>query len=297
MTLAAHERLQVRVPLLLLSATAWILLRVEPSGTVMPTHHIAAMQGMVPMQGVTRSVSLDRVLAHSSPASLALGWALMLAAMMLPLLSAPVRHVRARSFAQRRARAIMLFIMGYAMIWMAAGVVLLALSVVVQLIPLESSLLVALVAFIALVWQCSPVKQRCLNRGHAHPELAAFGAAGDIDALRFGFRHAVWCVGSCWALMLLPLLVSHGHIPVMAAVALWLAAERLDRPLTPRWRLRGPGKAMRIAVAQARMRVQRSESNHKRRLRAERSKRTVTRHQNDSDASRLSVTTDRPPRC
>lgn len=257
MTPAAHERLQVRVPLLLLSATAWILLLVEPSGTA-PTHHMAAMQDMAPMQEATPSVSLDMVLAHSSPASLALGWALMVAAMMLPLLSAPVRHVRARSFAQRRARAIMLFIIGYAMIWMAAGVVLLALSVAMQLIPLESSLLVALVALIALVWQFSPVKQRCLNHGHAHPELAAFGAAGDIGALRFGFTHAVWCVGSCWALMLLPLLVSHRHIAVMTAVALWLAAERIDKPLTPRWRVRGPGKAARIAVAQARMRVQRS---------------------------------------
>jgi hypothetical protein len=55
--------------------------------------------------------------------------------------------------------------------------------------------------------------------------------------------------------MLLPLLVSHGHLAVMAAVALWLAAERLDRPLTPRWRWRGPGKGVRMAVAQARMRA------------------------------------------
>jgi predicted metal-binding membrane protein len=256
MTPAAHERLQVRVPLLLLSATAWIVLLVEPNGTAMPSHHMAAMPHMTPIQGVTQSASVDMVLAHSSPASLALGWALMLAVMMLPLLSAPVRHVRARSFAQRRARAITLFIIGYAMMWMAAGVVLLALSAIMQLIPLESSLLVALITLIALVWQCSPIKQRCLNHGHAHPELAAFGTAGDIDALRFGFTHAVWCVGSCWVLMLLPLLVPHGHIAVMAAVTLWLAAERLDRPRTPRWSWHGPSKAARIVIAQARMRVQ-----------------------------------------
>jgi predicted metal-binding membrane protein len=179
----------------------------------------------------------------------------MLAAMMLPLLNAPVRHVRARSFAQRRARAITLFVIGYAMIWMAAGVVLLTVSVVIHLIPLESPLLMASIALVALVWQCSPVKQRCLNYGHTHPALAAFGAAADIDALRFGLTHGVWCVGSCWALMLLPLLVSHGHLAVMAAVALWLAAERLNKPLTPRWHLRAPSKAARIAVAQARMRA------------------------------------------
>jgi predicted metal-binding membrane protein len=255
MTPAAQERLRVRVPLLLFSATAWSLLLVLSSGTAMPTHHMTTTPSVTPMHGATRPVSLNMALAHSSPASLALGWAVMLAAMMLPLLNAPVRHVRARSFAQRRARAVILFVIGYATIWMAAGATLLAVSVVIQMIPLESSLLMASVALTALVWQCSPVKQRCLNHGHVHPELAAFGAAADIGALRFGFTHAVWCVGSCWALMLLPLLVSHGHLAVMAAVALWLAAERLDRPLTPRWRWRGPGKGVRIAVAQARMRA------------------------------------------
>jgi predicted metal-binding membrane protein len=254
MTPAAYERLQVRIPLLLLSTTAWILLLVQPSGTRMPVHHMATMQNMAATHQATRPVSLD-ALAHSSPASLALGWALMLTAMMVPLLNAPIRHVYARSFAHRRARAITLFILGYAMIWMATGVVLLALSMVIPLIPVQSFLLVASVALITLVWQCSPAKQRCLNQRHVHPELAAFGAAGDIGALRFGVTHAVWCVGSCWALMLLPLLISHGHLVIMAAVALWLAAERLDRPLAPRWRWRGPGKATRIAIAQARMRL------------------------------------------
>jgi predicted metal-binding membrane protein len=113
----------------------------------------------------------------------------------------------------------------------------------------------ALMTIIAIVWQFSPVKQRCLNRCHAHGELAAFGPAADVDALRFGLTHGVWCVGSCWALMLLPLLVSSGHVAMMAAVSLWLFAERLDTPTLPRWRLRGPGRAAHLAIAKARMRL------------------------------------------
>jgi hypothetical protein len=62
----------------------------------MPTHHMTTTPSVTPMHGATRPVSLNMALAHSSPASLALGWAVMLAAMMLPLLNAPVRHVRAR---------------------------------------------------------------------------------------------------------------------------------------------------------------------------------------------------------
>ena len=192
------------------------------------------------------------LLAHNSLTSLAAGWALMLVAMMGPLLSAPLRYIWAVSFAYRRARAIVLFIAAYTTVWMVAGAVLLALALVVRLVAPESMVLPALM-IVALVWQYSPAKQRCLNRGHAHPELAAFGPAADFAVLRFGLKHGAWCVGSCWALMLLPLLVSHGHVAAMAVVTLCLAAERLDRPMPPSWRMRGPGKAVRIALAQARM--------------------------------------------
>src|SRR5207302_4436620 len=137
--------------------------------------------------------------------------------------NAPVRHVRLRSFTHRRARSTVLFVAGYAAIWIAAGGVLLAIELAVKLLAAQSYLPVGGVVLIASVWQVSPIKQRCLNRCHAHTELAAFGAAADLDALRFGLAHGVWCVGSCWALMLLPLVVSGGHIAVMAGVSLWLA--------------------------------------------------------------------------
>ncbi|WP_167480726.1 DUF2182 domain-containing protein [Mesorhizobium waimense] len=42
--------------------------------------------------------------------------------------------------------------------------------------------------------------------------------------------HGVWCVGSCWALMLLPLLVSHGHVATMAAGGGVVAIHRTFRP-------------------------------------------------------------------
>ena len=71
--------------------------------------------------------------------------------------------------------------------------------------------LVAAVFFIGLAWQCSPAKQVCLNRCHALRELAAFGRAADTDALIFGATQGVWCAGSCWAWMLLPLLLPGGR--------------------------------------------------------------------------------------
>lgn len=244
MTPAARERLRVRVPVLCGSAVAWILLLAAPGGAGLHAHCSPA--------------SLDLLLAHNPPAALALGWVLMLVAMMGPSLIAPVRHVRDRSFARRRARAVALFVAGYVSIWLAAGAVLLALALAGRLVAPESLVPVALVALVALVWQASPAKQICLNRCHAHAELPAFAPAADVAALRFGLTHGIWCAGSCWALMLLPLLVSRGHLAVMAAVTLWLLAERLERPAPPGWRWRGPGKAVRLVAAQSRLRLQRS---------------------------------------
>ena len=112
----------------------------------------------------------------------------------------------------------------------------------------------------AFVWQCSPIKQRCLNRSHNRRELAAFGIAADLDALRFGITHGAWCVGSCWALMLFPIMVSQGHIAAMAAVSFVMLSDRLEQPRPLRWRLRVPGKLMRIVVPQTRIRLQGMQS-------------------------------------
>ena len=114
---------------------------------------------------------------------------------------------------------------------------------------------VAGVALIALFWQFSPIKQRCLNRCHAHPELAAFGAVADFHAFRFRITHGIRCAASCWALMLFPMLLPHGPVVAMATVAVLIFRERLEHPRPPCWRLRGLGKMARIVVAQARIRL------------------------------------------
>jgi predicted metal-binding membrane protein len=227
--------------MLALTAAAWILLVAEPRGSAL-AHCAVAMPAS--------EASFRMLLALNPPASLAIGWMLMLAAMMLPLLIAPVRHVYNSSFARRRGRAIALFVLGYALLWMAAGVMLMALALALRLIASESFLPIVLALTIAILWQFSPWKQRSLNRCHSHRALAAFGCAADIDALRFGLTHGIWCVASCCGLMFLPLLISRGDKVAMIAVSAWMLAERLERPMPPRWRVRGPGTALRMLVAQ-----------------------------------------------
>jgi predicted metal-binding membrane protein len=195
------------------------------------------------------------LLAMNPVSSMTAGWALMLVAMMSPTLIAPVHHVIKRSFKRRRPRSVALFLFGYAAVWMAAGAVLVTATLMLNLLAPPSYLPVVGLGIVALVWQCSPMKQRCLNRGHNHSELAAFGFAADLDALRFGIIHAVWCVGSCWALMLLPMLLVEGHLTAMAAVTFLIISERLEHPRPLSWSLRFRGKLMRILIAQTRIRL------------------------------------------
>lgn len=246
----ARELARVRNPVLLISAAAWILLLVEPGNMLMLAHCPAMSYGAMPVWA-----SFQMLLATNPPASLAAGWVLMLVAMMTPVLISPVSHIRLRSFTYRRARSIALFVAGYAAIWMALGGVLPAIELAVRLFAPQSYLPAAGVVLIGLVWQFSPIKQRCLNRCHAHTELAAFGAAADFHVLRFGMIHGIWCAGSCWALMLFPMLLPRGHVVAMATVAGLIFSERLEQPMPPCWRRRGCGKAIRIVIAQARIRL------------------------------------------
>jgi len=212
-----------------IAAAAWGVLALSAGGVVLPAFCAPAALWGPP------ALSLDLALTLNPPATLAAGWALMLAAMMPPLIAAPLRHIRARSPARQRARAMLSFAAGYAAAWMAAAAALQAAALAARLAAPGSLLPLAVAAAIALLWQVSPAKQSCLKR------LAAFGGASDRDALRFGLAHGGWCVGACWALMLLPPLVLRGHLPAMAAVALLLFAERLDRPAPLARRRRVPG--------------------------------------------------------
>src|SRR5215471_4379204 len=80
--------------------------------------------GALAWSTVPPSVLLDLALLLNSPGQLALGWALMVVAMMLPLAIAPIWHVRERSFARRRGRSTALFVAGFVAVWLAAGFIL-----------------------------------------------------------------------------------------------------------------------------------------------------------------------------
>lgn len=257
MTPEARQRRRIRTPVLAITAIGWLAVlavhAIPPSASGhdmpgMPMGH--DMAGMVMPSGST----MDRHSPTGFPGSALgwlTGWPLMLVAMMSPLLIPALRHVYARSLPSRRWRALALLSAVYLGIWSAAGELLQAMAAALHSV-VQGGAAFTFGLLTVLVWQLSPVKQRCLNRRSAHPPIAAFGRAADLDVARFGCVHALWCVGSCWVLMLLPLLAGGWHLIVMAVVSAWIWAEPFDTPRVPSWRLRLPVRAARIVAATAR---------------------------------------------
>lgn len=248
MRMTDRERTRLNILILFVSAMSWLMLLLNPGSLMSIAHCPVTESGVSP-------ASFRMMLEMNPVSSFMAGWILMLVAMMSPTLIAPIRHVRERSFKRRRARSVTLFVISYAAVWTAAGVVLLAMTLMLNLLFGQSLVPAILVGMTALIWQCSPIKQRCLNRGHNHSALAAFGSAADREALRFGMTHGIWCVGSCWALMFFPMLLSHGHFVAMAVVTYIMTSERLEHSKPLGWRWRFSGKLWRIAVSQTRMRL------------------------------------------
>jgi predicted metal-binding membrane protein len=167
---------------------------------------------------------------------------LMIVAMMAPMTLQPLCHIRISSFSDRHGRSVALFLVAYAAVWLAGCFALKALEVLMASVArgvADAYLLSGTAALAACVWQVSPFKQWCLNQCHDYPPLAAFGWQADLDLVRFGLKHGLWCFGSCWALMLFAGSLSQWHLAGMAIVALIMFCERLEPPLRPAWRIRG----------------------------------------------------------
>src|ERR1700749_190777 len=104
------------VPFGALILTAWMGLASGGSLFSLPVFCSAASWHALPL-----SASFDLALISQSFGALAFGWAVMVVAMMLPLAIVPLWHVRERSFASRRTRSMLLFVVGFIAVWMMTG--------------------------------------------------------------------------------------------------------------------------------------------------------------------------------
>jgi len=252
MGLSKNNRKAINGVILGLSIVTWILLLINPG-------HITSIEHCCVSDSGPSKASLQMLLEMNPVSSLLIGWGLMVIAMMLPKLIFPIQHIYATSLRRHRFLLSILFVFGYMAVWMVVGIFMIAAILGVHLLAPNSYLPAIGLGIIALVWQFSPIKQRCLNRGHDHWTLAAFGGAAFRDALLFGLMHGIWCVGSGWALMMLPMLMPKGHNIAMVLVTFIMISEHLEHPQIPRWRINFRGKLFRIIIAQTQIKLKQAQ--------------------------------------
>jgi predicted metal-binding membrane protein len=165
------------------------------------------------------------------------GWTAMTVAMMLPT-SVPLIAMFAvivRDRPQRTALAA-LVALGYLVVWTGAGVIAYALVVVLQAaadnVPWLNANPWAVGSAACVVggaFQFSTIKYACLDRcrsifGFINEHWS--GKRERRDAFRLGLHHGLFCVGCCWALMLVMITLGAGHLGWMLALGTVMALEK-----------------------------------------------------------------------
>jgi len=174
------------------------------------------------------------------------GWVVMTVAMMLPT-TLPLLAIFARMTEGTAGRGLLLalVIVGYLTTWTAFGLIAHAadsgLHAFVRSDPFLSVngwIVSVIVLAIAGLFQFSRLKYHCLEKCRTPFSFINEhwrGRAKRWRSFRLGLHHGLFCVGCCWAIMLLMFLVGTGSLGWMLAIAAVMAIEKntaWGRPLS-----------------------------------------------------------------
>jgi predicted metal-binding membrane protein len=165
------------------------------------------------------------------------GWTVMVVAMMLPTTLPIIStfHTIAGTRGDRFS-LVGLVVAGYIITWASFGVIIyltyLLLHWLVNSTPVlkdNSWAAVPSLLILAGFFQFTSLKYRCLDKCRSPFSFVIEhwqGRKYKWLALRLGIDHGIFCVGCCWALMLLMFIVGFGSVGWMFVLALIMAIEK-----------------------------------------------------------------------
>ena len=200
--------------LVVVTAAAWLSMLGSPMGSDMAGMEMA----MAPTPG-------DGI-------AFVVAWAIMMVAMMLPsampMIGLYAAMQRDAASAVRIA-AIASFAVMYVVLWAVTGVPIYFASVALMAIaPTTLAYTIAGVLFVAGVFQLSPFKQVCLR--HCRSPLGfllGHWREGWRGGMAMGWAHASYCLGCCWALMVVLVVAGAMGLPWVLLLACVVAAEKI----------------------------------------------------------------------
>ena len=164
-----------------------------------------------------------------------------MAGMMLPsaspLLLLYARRMQADAGRERAALRLIALAAGYLLVWVAFSVAATALQrmlggwfLLTPMLEMASPRAEAVLLLVAGVYQFTPAKRACLRACRSPMSFVMRRSGGGTGAaLRLGLEHGAYCLGCCWALMLL--LFAGGIMNLSVIVA--LTAVVLLEKMTP----------------------------------------------------------------
>jgi predicted metal-binding membrane protein len=168
-------------------------------------------------------------------------WAVMMAAMMLPaawpMLAMYGTFSERQQPGLRHSSHLYLFAGGYVLVWALYSVLatilqrtLAGLLLLSPMMELASPTASAAFLILAGVYQMTPLKRVCLRLCRS-PISFLFGhwRPGSLGALWMGLAHGAYCVGCCWALMLLLFVGGVMNLYVIAALTTLVALEKITQ--------------------------------------------------------------------
>lgn len=238
MTASLERRVTIAVSALLLAwaALAWVL----------TAHAATQMSGMVLGLGQLGTRLPD---AMSAPVFAGM-WLTMMVAMMFPAIGPMVvAHRMVTSQRGESWTSTLAFVVGYIVLWTAAGAAPFAALIALGNLPSADSAsswigqFAGTILIVAGAYQFTPLKSVCLRTcrtplGFILTHGFRSGASG---ALRTGIVHGAFCLGCCWALMAILIVVGLMNLAWMAALSAVFLLEK-------NWR-RGVGLSRLIGVS------------------------------------------------
>lgn len=206
-------------------AAAWaVALAAEISGRGSALHHDALVEGGLPL--------------WASLAVFLMAWQVMIAAMMLPSSLPFITLFNRTAAAQPRAGLVQASLAaGYLAMWTAFGALAFAGDIVlhrtVDAWPWLADrpwIIGGAVLIVAGAFQFSDLKERCLREcRHPGAYLLKHYRRGAGAAFRLGRGHGLFCLGCCWALMLVMFAAGVANLAWMAGLTLLTVFEKTGK--------------------------------------------------------------------
>jgi predicted metal-binding membrane protein len=215
--------------LLALATLAWLAtfaMSGAPLGTAMSHDHGGALDGW------------------AAPSALGafglflIAWVVMTAAMMLPTaLPMVLSYNRLVQSRPGGAGRVALFVQGYLTVWAGFGVMAYSADLLVhaavhssQFLASHTGLISGGVLLLAGAYQFTPLKASCLRQCRSSLSfLMNAWRDGWGGAWWMGAHHGLYCVGCCWALMLVMFAVGMTQLGWMLGLALLMLVEKVAR--------------------------------------------------------------------